>query len=162
VLQLPSEEKYLLTLPELEDQISVMLGGRASEEIISDGIVSTGASNDLERASAMARQIVTRYGMSSQLGLMTYGTSHSNRPLQTPGMESWDRNYSERTAELIDSEARQIIDRIYKRVREILKVRRNELQKVAQEIIERETLTHEELGVLLESAPESSIAAASN
>jgi cell division protease FtsH len=162
VLQLPTEEKYLLTLPELEDQISVMLGGRVSEEIVYNGVVSTGASNDLERASALARQIVTRYGMSQQLGLMTYGHAQSSRHLQPAGLDSAERNYSEHTAELIDREARQIIDRIYGRVQTILNQRREELELVARELIQKETLTHEELGMLLENTREPRIAAASS
>jgi cell division protease FtsH len=161
VLQLPTEEKYLLTLPELEDQISVMLGGRVSEEIVYDGIISTGASNDLERASALARQIVTRYGMSTQLGPMTYGRSHSSRHLQSAGQDVVERDYSERTAELIDQEARSIVERLYGRVRDILNERREELQTVAQELIQKETLTNEELGALMETAQEPRIAAAS-
>src|SRR5579875_176548 len=72
-LQLPTAERYLLTQPELEDRLAVMLGGRAAEEIAYDGIVSTGASDDLERASELARQMITRFGMSSELGLVTYG-----------------------------------------------------------------------------------------
>jgi cell division protease FtsH len=161
VLQLPTEEKYLLTLPELEDQISVMLGGRVSEEIIYNGVVSTGASNDLERASALARQIVTRYGMSQQLGPMTYGYAQSSRHLQSSGQDSMERNYSEHTAELIDRESRRIIDRIYTSVQEILSQRRDELEMIAQELMRKETLTHEELGKLLESGREPQIAAAS-
>jgi cell division protease FtsH len=159
VLQLPTEEKYLLTKPEIEDQISVMLGGRVSEEIIFDGVVSTGASNDLERASALARQLVTRYGMSERLGLMTYGRPHSSQHLRTAGLESEERNYSERTAELIDQESRHIIDELYGRVKRILGQRRGELELIAHELIQRETLTHEELGSLLNSSQRSQAAA---
>lgn len=160
VLQLPTEEKYLLTQPEIEDQISVMLGGRISEEIIYDGVVSTGASNDLERASALARQLVTRYGMSARLGLMTYGRSHSSQHLRSNGAEPEERNYSERTAELIDQEARSIIDTLYDRVKKMLIERRQDLELVSRELIARETLTHDELGVLLEGEKDAQIAAA--
>ena len=155
VLQLPTEEKYLLTQPEIEDQISVMLGGRVSEEIVYDGVVSTGASNDLERASALARQLVTRYGMSEQLGLMTYGRPNSSsRHLQGNGSESEDRNYSERTAELIDQESRSIIDRLYDRVKSILSQRREELERIARELIRKETLSNDELSAILEGSEE--------
>jgi cell division protease FtsH len=154
VLQLPTEEKYLLTQPEIEDQIAVMLGGRVSEEIIFDGVVSTGASNDLERASALARQLVTRYGMSEQLGLMTYGRSASSRHLQPAGSESEDRNYSERTAELIDQESRNVIDRLYERVKGLLSRRRGELHLIAQELIRKETLSNKELMNILEGSKE--------
>lgn len=150
VLQLPTEEKFLLTQPEIEDQISVMLGGRASEEIIYDGIVSTGASNDLERASALARQLVTRYGMSQRLGLMTYGRSTpAGQHLRAAGPEAEERNYSERTAELIDQESRKIMDELYARVKNMLLERREQLELVAHELIRKETLTHEELGNLV-------------
>ena len=70
-LQLPTDEKFLLTRPELEDRIAVMLGGRAAEALAYDGVVSTGASNDLERASELVRQMVTRCGMSDRLGALT-------------------------------------------------------------------------------------------
>ncbi len=154
VLQLPTEEKYLLTQPEIEDQISVMLGGRVSEEIIYDGVVSTGASNDLERASALARQLVTRYGMSGRLGPMTYGRSRPGRHLQTPGSDLEERNYSERTAELIDQESRHIIDELYSRVKMILHERRNQLEAIARELMQKETLTQNELKGFLASTPD--------
>jgi cell division protease FtsH len=149
VLQLPEEEKYLMTQPEIEDQIAVILGGRASEEIIFDGVVSTGASNDLERASGAARQIVTRYGMSERLGLMTYGRSSSSH--LAPAAETGERDYSERTAELIDEEARRILDTIYGRVRRILQENRAELEKIARKLMERETLTRDDLNELLDA-----------
>src|SRR5437773_10454796 len=72
-LQLPTEERFLMTRTELRDQLTVMLGGRAAEEIIFEGEISTGASNDLERASELARQMVMRFGMSERLGHVTYG-----------------------------------------------------------------------------------------
>jgi cell division protease FtsH len=154
VLQLPTEEKYLLTQPEIEDEISVMLGGRVSEEIIFEGVVSTGASNDLERASILARQLVTRYGMSERLGPMTYGHPQSKGHLQTAGPVLEGRNYSEHTAELIDQESRHIIDTLYARVKTILHKRRDELEAIARELIQRETLTHLELEALLQGPGE--------
>ena len=152
VLQLPTEEKYLLTQPEIEDQLSVMLGGRVSEEIVYDGVVSTGASNDLECASALARQLVTRYGMNEQLGVMTYGRPQSGRLFQAGGSEFEERNYSERTAELIDQESRHIIDKLYGRVKKMLCERRDELEMIARQLIQKETLTKEELKALLEGS----------
>ena len=147
LLQLPTEDKYLMTQPEIEDQIAVMLGGRASEEIVYRGVVSTGASNDLERASALARQLVTRYGMSERLGLMTYGRSQSSRHMGDPGIE--DRNYSECTAEIIDQESRRILDTTYSRVRGIMTERRDDLERITRELISRETLMHDELAGIL-------------
>jgi cell division protease FtsH len=148
VLQLPTEEKFLMTQPEIEDQIAIMLGGRASEEIVYDGVVSTGASNDLERASELARQLVTRYGMSAELGLLTYGRSQGPRHLNT-GPEPEERNYSEQTAERIDAEARRIIDTSYARVRALLVERRSDLERIARELIRRETLSRSDLDALL-------------
>ncbi|HWQ35082.1 MAG TPA: ATP-dependent zinc metalloprotease FtsH [Blastocatellia bacterium] len=147
-LQLPTQEKYLMTEPELRDQIAVMLGGRAAEEIIYNGVISTGASNDLERASELARQMVTRYGMSERLGQMTYGRPMTAQYLKTP-FATEERNYSERTAELIDEETRRIMDEIYERVRRILTGRRAELERIAEELIRRETLDRAELEKLL-------------
>jgi cell division protease FtsH len=155
-LQLPTQEKYLMTKPELEDRISIMLGGRAAEEITYAGVVSTGASNDLERASELVRQIITRFGMSEQLGQLTYGRSHTSHFLQS----SWrteERNYSEHTAEMIDMEARRIIDDIYRQVKMILTMRREELERIARELIRKETLDRGELDGLL--APSSEPAA---
>ena len=82
-LQLPTEERYLMTRTELRDQLTVMMGGRAAEEVIFEGEISTGAANDLERASELARQMVMRFGMSDRLGQLTYGKS-LRRPL--PGI----------------------------------------------------------------------------
>jgi cell division protease FtsH len=148
VLQLPTEEKYLMTQPEIEDQIAVMLGGRASEEIVYDGVVSTGASNDLERASELIRQVVTRYGMSDRLGQLTYGRTQSGRHLRSSS-ELEERNYSERTAEMIDDEVRSRIDAIYLRVRSLLEEQRDTLEHIAQELIRKETLDRTELDRLL-------------
>jgi cell division protease FtsH len=147
-LQLPTQERFLMTKPELEDQIAVMLGGRAAEEIIYEGVVSTGAANDLERASELARQMVTRFGMSERLGKMTYGRPLTARFLPSVfGAE--ERNYSERTAEMIDEEARQIIDEIDQRVKTILTERREALEGIAKELMTRETLDRSELERLL-------------
>jgi cell division protease FtsH len=148
VLQLPTEERYLMTQPEIEDQIAVMLGGRASEEIIYAGVVSTGASNDLERASELVRQLITRYGMSRELGQLTYGISQSSRHLQAQGVE--DRNYSERTAEIIDVEARRLIEQIYSRVLSILQDRRATLERIAEELMRKETLDRTDLSRLMQ------------
>ncbi len=147
-LQLPTQEKYLMTKPELEDQIAVMLGGRAAEEIVYDGVISTGAANDLERASELARQMVTRFGMSERLGQVTYGRPLAARYLPSV-FAAEERNYSERTAELIDEEARQIIEAIYQRVKSILTERRQELERIAQELVHKETLDRSELEKLL-------------
>jgi len=151
-LQLPTQERYLMTQLELEDQIAVLMGGRAAEEIQYGGVVSTGAADDLERASALVRQMVTRFGMSDQLGKLTYG-----RPMMSPLLKSTfemeERNYSERSAETIDSESRRILDETCRRVTEILLKHREPRTRISQELMRKETLERAELDKLL-AAPE--------
>jgi len=118
-LQLQTEERFLMTRTELRDQLTVMLGGRAAEELTFHGEISTGASNDLERASELARQMVTRFGMSERLGNLTYGKPLAGRFLQSP-FTAEERNYSERTAELIDEEVHRLMDESYDMSRSIL------------------------------------------
>ena len=160
-LQLPAKDRYLMTEPELEDRISVLLGGRGAEDIIYNGVTSTGASDDLARASELARQMVMRYGMSRRLGSLTYGVPHESRFLKMPfGNE--ERNYSDSTAEQIDADVREISDRLYKRVKAILSERRADLELIASVLIQKETLEREELEKLLagehETKSESEIA----
>jgi cell division protease FtsH len=147
-LQLPLHEKYLMTQPEIEDQIAVMLGGRAAEEIIYQGVVSTGASNDLERASELVRQVVTRFGMSTELGPLTWGIPTAARFLQTP-FASEQRNYSEQTAQMIDEEVRRITGEMYTRAKGILTQRQADLKLVAAELMRKETLYRADLDRLL-------------
>jgi cell division protease FtsH len=157
-LQLPTEERYLMTKPEIEDQLAVMLGGRVAEEIIYDGVISTGAVDDLERASELSRQMVTRFGMSSKLGHLTYGKPFTSRFLPSTFAPE-ERNYSERTAETIDEEVRRIVDEAHKRVVEILTRRREELERIASELVRTETLNRDELEKLLGSRASSGPAA---
>jgi len=147
-LQLPTQEKCLLTRTELEDRVAVLLGGRAAEDLVYEGVVSTGAADDLERASELVRQMVTRFGMSPELGILTYGRAHQVRFLGAPpGVE--ERNYSERTAEQIDAEVRRLMDATYERVQQILSRRREEMDRVVAELIRKETLDRSELEALL-------------
>ncbi len=146
-LQLPTTEKFLLTEPELEDRIAVLLGGRAAEEMVYDGVVSTGASDDLEKASELVRQMITRFGMSEELGLMTWGRREESRFLNLPGME--ERNFSEETARRIDEAARAKLETIYRRVQEILREKRDAVNLIAAELMRRETLSREEIQTLL-------------
>jgi cell division protease FtsH len=143
-LQLPTHERFLMTQPELEDRIAVMLGGRVAEEIIYSGVISTGASDDLEKASELVRQMVMRFGMSEHLGQLTYGRPSGSGFL--PSVLSPDeRNYSERTAEKIDEEARTIISQIYRRVHSTMARKHGELRSIAQALISKETLTRAEI-----------------
>jgi cell division protease FtsH len=142
-LQLPTEERFLMTKPQIEDRLAVLLGGRVAEEIIFNEI-STGAHNDLERATEMAHHMVCRFGMSERLGPLTYGRQNNGQFLQTP-FSNEERNFSERTAELIDDEVRTIIETTYQRVKELLTRKRVTLERIAMELIAKETLEREEL-----------------
>ena len=144
-LQLPTTEKYLLTKPELEDRVAVMLGGRAAEDIIYNGVISTGAHNDLERATEMARQMVMRYGMSERLGNQVFGKPMMGQYLESTMSFGEQRNFSEHTAERIDEEVAQLIERIYQRVKDILSHRRGVLERITVELQKRETIDREEL-----------------
>jgi len=150
-LQLPTQERFLMTRPQLDDQIAVLLGGRTAEEIHYRGVVSTGASDDLERATALVRQMVTRFGMSDPLGPLTYGRSMAGQFIKSP-FDMEERNYSERTAETIDDESRHMVDEIHKRVAGILLKRRAAMERIANELIRKETLERSELDSLVASA----------
>lgn len=147
-LQLPTQERYLMTKPELEDQIAVLLGGRAAEEIHYGGVVSSGAADDLERASELVRQMVTRFGMSDQLGKLTYGKPMSGPFLKSP-FEIEERNYSEKSAEMIDVESRRIVDEIYGIVKQILEQRLAAMDRISRELVRKETLERAELDRLI-------------
>jgi cell division protease FtsH len=149
--QLPLEDRYLLTRSELEDRIAVLLGGRVAEEIIY-GEVSTGAHNDLERGTEMARLMVMQYGMSEQLGPMTFGGGQQSMFLRGSGLPQ-EREYSEESARRIDGETRAIIDRIYDRVRDLLTTRKRVLVEAAAELKQKETLEGDRLRELLAGEP---------
>jgi len=149
--QLPLEDRYLLTRSELEDRIAVLLGGRAAEEVVY-GEISTGAHNDLERATEMARLMVMQYGMSEHLGPMTFGGGQQALFLKGAGIAA-EREYSEDTARAIDSETRAIIDRIYDRVRGLITDRKLVLLAAAAELKAKETLEGDRLRHLLAGEP---------
>ncbi len=141
-LQLPVTEKFLSTEQELKDQIAILLGGRVSEEIVL-GDISSGASNDLERASEIARAMVTQMGMSKKLGPLTWG---KRRQLQYLGVqEEEERNYSDETARLIDEEVRALVEEGQQRAREILTSKRALLDRLAALLEEKEVISGEEV-----------------
>jgi cell division protease FtsH len=146
--QLPTEDRYLLTKQELMDRVAVLLGGRVAEEIVFDE-VSTGAGNDLERVTDLARRMVMEYGMSRELGPVNYRNAAAPRFL--PDGEgpmfagSEGRKYSEDTARMIDREVRGIIDGTYQRVREILEQDRPTLDTLSERLLETEVVDEEEL-----------------
>jgi cell division protease FtsH len=141
--QLPVEDRYLMTREELIDRLHVLLGGRVAEEIIF-GDISTGAQNDLQRASDIARSMVIEYGMSDRLGPLTYSREQRS-PFLDSGMESRTREYSERTAQEIDSEVSNIIEDAHQRVRFILMEKSAYLRDLAQTLLEAEVLEGERL-----------------
>jgi len=149
--QLPLEDRYLLTKSELEDRIAVLLGGRAAEEVVY-GEISTGAHNDLERATEMARLMIVQYGMSEKLGPMTFGGGQQSMFLRGAGLPQ-EREYSDETALAIDNETRAIIDKIYDRVRDLVSRGKTVLMAAATELKQRETLEGDRLRELLAGNP---------
>jgi cell division protease FtsH len=137
-LQLPIEEQFLMTRAELVDRIKGMLGGRAAEEEIFDE-VSTGAENDLDRATTLARQMVCMYGMSERVGLVHLGIRQDGYLPTAPGTPP-QRDCSEETAQVIDSEVKKLLDNAHDSARAILKEHREQLDLVAGELLKRETL----------------------
>jgi cell division protease FtsH len=144
--QLPTEDRFLMTRSELEDRIAVLLGGRVAEELVY-GEISTGAHNDLERATELSRLMVTKYGMSERLGLATYG-DRAPLFLKGPG-GGGDRDYSDATARAIDEEVSAILDRTQDRVRGVLTAKKSVLVNAAAELKRVETLEGDRLKRLL-------------
>jgi cell division protease FtsH len=136
-MQLPAEDQFLLSRSELLDRLRGLLGGRAAEEIIFNEI-TTGAENDLERATTLARQMICIYGMSERLGL-THCAQRQNTMLQGPDA-AIQRDCSEDTARLIDQEVKKLLDRSYAEAKDILNEHVEQLELVARELLEKETL----------------------
>jgi cell division protease FtsH len=140
-MSLPSEDRYLHSKSEFEDKLAGMLGGHVAEEIVF-GDTTTGASNDIEKATGLARAMVTQYGMSENLGPLTFGKKDEMIFL---GREiSEQRNYSDEIAAKIDAEVREIIDRAYQRAKEALTAQREVLDRLAALLIEKETIESDE------------------
>jgi cell division protease FtsH len=152
-LQQPTEDRYLMSRQELDNKMTVLLGGRAAEVLVFDE-VSTGAADDLAKATELARNMVMRFGMGDKLGLATYESEpHSFLPQQlVPGFV--ERRFSEETAREIDCEVRNLVDQAFERATAVLRSRRRVLEVCARELLERETLTHDELHHLLEEHKE--------
>ena len=146
-MSLPQEDRYLHSKSEFEDKIAGMLGGNVSEQLVF-GDTTTGSSNDIEKATSLARAMVTQYGMSERLGPLTFGKKDEMVFL---GREiSEQRNYSDEVAAKIDAEVREIIDRAYERAKEALTTHRPVLDKLAELLIEKETIEGEEFEALFE------------
>ena len=146
-LQLPTEDRYLMTRSELIDKITVLMGGRAAEEIVF-GEISTGAQNDLFRATDTARRMVKEYGMSETLGPLTF--ERERRPLFLEGtMASPSSEYSEDTAKEIDKEVSRLVIETYEKAKNILEDKKDKLEKVAKRLLEKEVIEGEELRALI-------------
>jgi cell division protease FtsH len=141
-LQRPTEDRFLMTSEELENKMAVLLGGRAAEELFFNEI-STGAADDLVKVTEIARSMAARYGMDEKLGQEVYETDRGTF-LGLPS-EGGGRRFSEATAREIDVAVRERIDRVYQRALAILRERRDELELLAQKLLEQETLTADEL-----------------
>ncbi len=151
--QLPTEDRYLLTKQELMDRIAVLLGGRVAEEIVFNEI-STGAGNDLERVTDLARRMVMEYGMSRELGPINYSGPRRAQFLGNAEGGGGDaRNYSEDTARQIDQEVRGIVDGTYERVRGLLTADGDILETLAQRLLEREVVDESELREIMGLPP---------
>ena len=144
-MQMPEEEKYLMSKEEMIEQITTLLAGRAAEEVIFN-TVTTGASNDIERATAMARAMVAQYGMSDRFDMMGL-ESIQNKYLDGRNV----RNCAEVTSAEVDSEVLKIITDCHKNAIDILKKNEGVLHKIAAFLIEKETITGKEFMEILES-----------
>ena len=141
--QRPTEDRYLMSHEELLSKIDVLLGGRVAEQI-TFGSVTTGASNDLMRATDIARAIIVEYGMGETLGLSTYPKQRNPVFLQTDQAGFGGKDYSNETAALIDKETKQILDQRNLHVTELLKNRQATLERIAEKLLEKEVLYEEE------------------
>jgi len=147
-LSLPAEDKYLVNKEELEQEIAGLMGGRASEEIVF-GDVTSGAENDIQRATQMARRMVTQWGMSDKLGMVTMG--HKEELVFLGRDLGEQRNYSEEVAGLIDEEIRSIVSDAYEEAKRILTERRGKMDLVVERLKMVETIDAKELDEILAS-----------
>jgi cell division protease FtsH len=144
-MPLPENEKYLRSKEAFEDEIAGLLGGRAAEEIIFKQI-TTGAANDLERATELARSMITRYGFSETLGLRTFGQVQGNPYLGNLGETP---NYSEAMSQCIDQEISQILDAAYQRAKSIISQQKDKLEKLAKTLLDIETVERPQFEALM-------------
>ena len=152
-LQMPTEDRFLMSETELRDQIATMLGGRAAEEVIFNSI-TTGASNDLQKATDLAERMVTTYGMSEVLGPLAYEKSGQNNFLGQ-GMGNPRRMVSDETAKAIDEEVKSIVENAHQQALDILRKNRDLLEQIAREILEVEVIEGDKLQSLLDKAESS-------
>ena len=147
--QSPTEDRYLMRRSELLDRLDVLLAGRVAEQLVFED-VSTGAENDLQRATDLARHMVTHYGMSEALGLATYDARPAPLFLNGPTLPEL-RTFSERTAETIDGEVRRLLDEARNRVTQTLRTNRETLESLAALLLEKEVVDRTMLDALMAS-----------
>jgi cell division protease FtsH len=145
-LQLPMEDKYLISKTEIESQIKILMGGRIAEEIIF-GEITSGASNDIEKATALARNYICKFGMSSKLGARQYGKNESQVFLGK-SYSNHTQDFSDQTSALIDQEMQKLIDSCYKEASKILKTNKNKLTLLSEYILIKETINGDEFKTL--------------
>jgi cell division protease FtsH len=153
-ISMPAEDKFLTTKAQLEDQMAMTLGGRAAEEIIFDEI-TTGAANDLEKVTSLAKQMTMRFGMSERLGPRVLGHNHT-APFLGRELHS-EPDYSDEIAREIDGEIRRIIEEAHQRARDILVEHRAALELLSGILLRRETIERSEFIALLEGASEQDV-----
>jgi cell division protease FtsH len=151
-MQLPLEDRYLMQRKDLMNQLAVLLGGRTAEEIAL-GEISTGAQNDLQRATDIARAMVTEWGMSDAVGLINYDGQRRNKFLDLP-MPVERGAYAEETARVIDAEVKRIITTVHAEARRILTDKREMLETVTRRLLDVEVMEGEELRALLGLPPQ--------
>jgi cell division protease FtsH len=145
--QLPQDDRHIYTKQYLLATITVLLGGRAAEELFL-GHVTTGSGNDIERATEIARKMVSQWGMSERLGPLSFGRREEQVFL---GKELvMHKDYSEKTAEEIDQEVKRIVEECYERAKKILQENAPKVEKLVQILLEKESLSGEELNQILE------------
>jgi len=148
-MQMPSEDRYLLTIDELQDRIAVTLGGRAAE-VVEFGTISTGASDDIMRATELARRMVTEFGMSDKLGSVRY----AGQQLQYLGGSVEDNSQiSPETRQVIDGEVQRFVTEQSKRAQELLKNHHPALKTLAQQLLKQETVSGSVVKEALENSP---------
>jgi cell division protease FtsH len=150
-MQRPTEDRFLLARHDLENRIAVLMGGRAAEALIFDGEVSTGASDDLQRATEIATEMVTRYGMVEPLGPRTYAPPR--QPFLT-GTTADRVEASEATEREIDIAVRDIVVKAFDRATEVLRARRADLDEGAHLLLQRETVTADQFPAIRPAGPQ--------
>jgi cell division protease FtsH len=150
-MQLPLEDRYLMQRGDLESQLAVLLGGRTAEEIAL-GEISTGAQNDLQRATDIARAMVTEFGMSDSLGAINYDGNKRAKFLDIP-MPQERGLYAEETAQLIDSEIKRILTNAHNKAREVLSANRERLEAITRRLLDIEVMEGDELRQMLGVPP---------